>query len=731
MLVGIFVSKDKKKNENMIEILSNKFQGTEFIALQNLSDELSMASLAKGVFDRIIVYVAAFSGKSSKEISDELSSLRSYKEIRANNVRISVIDRPNPNTGEGILDLAYRKLFGSFVDCQYFIKTSLSTTDLVTLLRDVNFSSDRIESNKKSAKMNVGMVKALSQGEGRNPNYIDNSVELSEAERRKIQNDLRNGNNRGKTVKEETKQEVKETKQPVKETKVEAKPKAKRFSLFGRKKEIKEVQFQDEKVRETVKQEPIKEEVRREPVRKVREIEPELEPDASNEEFGYDEIDEHLGDNFEEDYREEYPKNDGIKSASVREAQRDIDFDDFEHRSVEGRINSKYKEVESAVSRNPEVVDNRNIEFQYRNVDEQRTHLNYGNSFGTEREMNINNRQFDNSYQTSGVVGTGSVELNGYDATNLFGNELGSADAIINKQLELKELELKARMLEAQARIKHTEYESNSRSALMRPARSDERVTGYVNSSQGRAKIILVTGLNNCGKTTLTKVVGEVLKNYGYVIDIDLDFDNRTLSDSFNRLDESDMTRLGVFRALRDLRNIQEYIVPIDGSLDIIGTLNMLTEEEENSLATRLDESLIQPMLRKLSNSGVYGYVVVDCPLELLNRNKGLLDIADDVLWCCRGSRHGISASVRELSKECYDENFFSRMTIILNGEKEQLKSWRKFFNTQSMWSDDICDKLGAIVPYIEDYEDYFYEDVTGLEFDEFKSNLLEILRLN
>ena len=644
MLIGLFISKDKKKSEDTVAMLKSKFQGIEFITLQDLNDDLTMASLAKGEFDKIIVYVSAFSGLRQEEILSELQSLKDYKDLRAHNVRIQVVDRPHPGTGVGMIDGAYRKMFGAFVDCQYFLKQSFTLPILVELIRDINIPNDKADNSNKSGNVNSSMVSALAKQSNEKPAYtVEEPEELPK--HREVQ------------------PEVKSEEKPKEVTSPQQKPakKKKGFSLFGRK--------------------------------KFNVVEPDLDSMESVEENG--EVEELKEE--ESGTVEEIRETDEIQTAEPREVEEEEDlseflYDELDSKEIDKRkvYQSKHINVDSAVSREPEVVEDKEVAIDFKKLD----------------------------------------SLNSTDLFNI-PTELSPEEDMLNKQLRLKELELKTRMLEAQAKIKETEFESIQRETLLSPTRvKEERVTGYINSNRGRAKVILVTGLQSSGKTTAVKLIGEMLREVGFVINVDLDFKGRTLSESFSRMDENDLVRLGAFRSLRDINDIQKYILPIDGNLDVLGTHTELQEAEENSLEKRLDYSLIQPMLRKLSNSGVYGNVVVDCPLEVFNSAKELLDIADYVIWVCRGSRHGIKSTVSELSNPNYDEFFFNKLTLVLNGEQNQNTVWKRFFNTSSMMNDDIADSLGAIIPYIEDYDEYFWNDITGLELSDFRANVLEVLDL-
>lgn len=672
MLIGLFISSDEKKSNDIVGMLKSKFQGIEFIVLKDLNDDLTMATLAKGSFDKVIVYVNAFSGLKKDAILSELEALKAYKELRAKNVNIQIVDRVNKSNNRGVLEGAYRKLFGSFVDCQYYLKESFNGPILVELIRDIDIGSDYIDPQGGPSKINSSMVSALANESKTEPKYTQTKApELSKTSNRPNQVADRNA-----PTKEQAPQVQKE--QAVKPQEPQKKKK-KGFSLFGRKK-FNVVEPDLDKL-DTVENKETDEKV----VEKTLEEQKVEEPKIDKQEVEAEPVKNKV----------EEPKSDftsAIRGVPDEEVS-DFLYGDLEEKEIESRkvYPSKFKSVDSAVSRQPEVVEEKRVNMEFKDLN------------------------------------------NPFESTNLFNipTELSSEEALLNKQMQLKELELKTRMLEAQAKIKETELETTQRETLLSPARvKEERVTGYINNNRGRAKIILVTGLQSSGKTTSVKLVGEILREVGYVIDLDLDFENRTLSETFERLDENELTRLGAFRSLRDTNDIQKYIVPIDGNLDVIGTYINLSEAEQNSLEKRLDLALIQPMLRKLSNSGVYGNVVVDCPLEVLNGARELLDISDYVIWTCRGSRHGIKSMVFELSKPIYDEFFFNKLTVVLNGEQNQNVVWKKFFNTSSMWNDDISDSLGAIIPYIEDYDGYFWNDITGLELSDFRTNILEILDL-
>lgn len=690
MLIGLFISPDDKKSEDAIGMLKAKFQGIEFISLKDLNDDLTMATLAKGSFDKVIVHVNAFTGLKGDAIISELNALKAYKELRANGVQIQIVDRLNKSTNRGILEGSYRKLFGSFVDCQYYIKKTFNGSTLVELIRDIDIGNDYFENFGKTNSVNKSMVSALASDVKETPKYTTKDVGP-------LPKSNANENGKKSTEVEETAKEPIKQSQSSEQSKVQSKPaqkpKKRGFSIFGRKKfnvvepdlekmpvaevePVEPTEQENEKVVENPKEEVkketevVKEPIVREPIVEEKEIEgrviKEKEVDPSK---------------FTSTIRD-------IPDEDIS----DFLYGDLEEKEIKGReLNSKFKTVDSAVSRQPEVVEEPKVEMNFKAINEQ------------------------------------------VEQTNMFSlpTELSSEESILKEQMKLKELELKTRMLEAQAKIKETELETSQRETLLSPTRiTEEKVTGYVNSNKGRAKIILVTGLKSSGKTTATKLIGEILKELGFVIDLDLDFEGRTLSESFSRLDENELTKLGAFRALRDAENLQRYIVPIDGNLDVLGTYIDLSEAEQNSLEKRLDPSLIQPMLRKLCNSGVYGNIVVDCPLELLKDLDELLDISDYVFWTCRGSRHGIRSMINELSKPCYDEFFFNKLTVVLNGEQNQSVVWKRFFNTSSMWSDDICDSLGAIIPYIEGYDDYLWHDITGLSLKDFRENILEILDL-
>lgn len=667
MLIGLFISPDEKKSNDIVGMLKSKFQGIEFIVLKDLNDDLTMATLAKGSFDKVIVYVNAFSGLKKDAILSELEALKAYKELRAKNVNIQIVDRVNKSSNRGVLEGAYRKLFGSFVDCQYYLKESFNGPILVELVRDIDIGSDYIDPQNGPSKVNSSMVSALANESKTEPKYTQSKApELPKTS----SNDM--------PTKEMAPQVQKE--QEVKQQ-TPQKKKKKGFSLFGRKK-FNVVEPDLDKLDTVENNEDTKEKVAtQKPLEKQRTEEPKIEKQEVKEKPIEQKVEEQKSD-FTSAIR-------GVPDEEVS----DFLYGDLEEKEIESRkvYPSKFKSVDSAVSRKPEVVEEKKVNMEFKDLN------------------------------------------SSFESTNLFNipTELSSEEAILNKQMQLKELELKTRMLEAQAKIKETELETTQRETLLSPARvKEERVTGYINNNRGRAKIILVTGLQSSGKTTSVKLIGEILREVGYVIDLDLDFENRTLSETFERLDENELTRLGAFRSLRDTNDIQKYIVPIDGNLDVIGTYINLSEAEQNSLEKRLDLALIQPMLRKLSNSGVYGNVVVDCPLEVLNGARELLDISDYVIWTCRGSRHGIKSMISELSKPIYDEFFFNKLTVVLNGEQNQNVVWKKFFNTSSMWNDDISDSLGAIIPYIEDYDGYFWNDITGLELSDFRTNILEILDL-
>lgn len=685
MLVGLYVSASEDVSKNLVAMLSEKFQGIKFVALKNLSQDLTMATLASGSFDKIIIYVNVFNGCRTDDIIRELQALKDYKELRAIDVNIQLVDRVNTKDNTGILDMAYRKFFGSFVDCQYYIKNEFSGATIIDLIRDANIQSDYMEKIDQPQTVNQQMVNALSSKESRE------SRDSRDVVPEKIQEPVRNVEIPKPSVSKT--EEV--TKKPVKTNKVDepviinnmGEPTGKRgFSFFGKNPfNIKKPVKQDDDLNQTTK-----EEIPQKVEPKSKQVENSILADANEYKDMCLDAENDSSDTIE---MREHNQEEIVQS---KEEYSEF-YGDIPSNTTSEQSFKKFKSVESAVSRKPEVIDkgsrDEDSSIKYRDVAQ-----NLDSPFGN---------------------------------TNLFNipTELSNDEILLRKQMELKELELKARMLEAQAQIKNTELETAQRNSLVSPVRmSEERVIGYVNNTRGRAKLILVTGLKSAGKTTLAKLMSEILQESGFTLSIDLDLDGRTLSNTFSNIGDEDLTRLGLLRSLRDLNRIEDFICPINQNLDVLGTLNDLSESEEISLEKRYDISLISPMLRKVVNSGIYEYIVVDCPLETLNQSNEIIDICDYVIWTGRGSKYGISSLVRELSKDDYDEFFFNKLTIVLNGETNQNSAWNKFFNTHSMWSDSIADSLGAIVPYIDNYDECFWRNNSGIVLNDLRTNLLDVL---
>ena len=646
--VGLFVTRSEQKSKDLEEMLQSKLQGTQVVSLRDLTEDLNLAVLAQGAFDQIIVHVNCFNNYREYEILEALDSLRSYKESNSRiNVKINILDIINPKTGEGLLERAYRSIFGGYVDCTYDIREYPSATDLIDLIRGNQIKNDEIKDPEK--KINSSILESLSNTRKVEANNTVISDEtMSKIDEYKVQVD---------NIKKEEERKLRE--QQAKET-----PKKSKFGILNKilnknkkKEEVQELETYsddyDEVQSEYVDYEEETESVRGESLKQSEYVD--YEDDYTSE--------------HEEEYEEEYEE--GYDEEPVKNAYQRV------------------KPVKSAVPKEPEVIDN----------------FEYSNHFGQQEEP------------VNGV----SVASVGYKELDEVKRE--------QKELELRELELKVRMMEAQANIKKSEVEQSYQSSLITPMRPsvDTNVTDYVSRNHGRSMIILVTGRGDGGKTTVTKLTGEVLSEEFPVLDVDLDIEGRTLSNTFSSIGESADVRTGLIRSLHAKKDLMEFIAPVNGQIDALGLCDNLELAEEKSVKSRFDTKLIVPMLKNIARSNVYGYIIVDCPLDLLNNCQELGEVADFIFWVARGSRQGIDRNLKELSSGRYEDWFLNKLSIILNAEDDAKNAWKKYINTYSM-EEDIADSLGAIVGTIYQYDDLFWQDKTTISSTNFKANIQQIL---
>lgn len=698
MNIGLYIFKDQSQANQLTEMMSRQFTGVQFVGLLNLKDDLQLASMARGAFDKIIICVNAFSKMTTTAIYEELKALCQYKQVVNPDVNIKIVDQYNKKTGEGFLDEIYRNLFGGFVDCQYLIKEKFSTPLLVDLIRDSDIKDDKAKQSNDNSTVNKSILSGLNNNSSSEPTYVGTTNYQSEP----IQNaepvvsEVPNGVKYEKDV--ENSVESRKTKKQ-----------GKLSSFLNRRKVSKAILHTN---------------------------------NVDNTEYGHENANVSENDNPAEETFD-------TRESSVQET----------YSNPPSEFMETEESIPSAISRTPEVLDDARteeeqlqdrideFELNYRNLDTQDISEISGvvNAMHRDAQLTLNNGQeFYGNGRVNEPLNVSTVNSpNGftglYNTTEVFkmqGNApnldiaLSREERIQDQKLKLRELEAHARIMEAQASIENSRLESINRTNLGSPMRpvNNERVNNYVNTNTGKSKLIIVTGLPAVGKTTVSKLLGEILSKFNIVLDVDLDFDNRTLSDSFNNLDDEELTRLGVFRGMRDLNNVQQYVCNVSGNLDVIGTSKVLSEDEQFSLEKNLNLNLIQSILRKVSNSGIYKYVIADVPLETIEQRPELLDIADNVIWVAKGDRYGITKMVEYLDKANYDDIFWNKLNLVLNAGSNQLNAWKRYFNTDSMYSDDIADSLSAIVPYIGEYDESFWKNRTQLELSDFEKNILEAL---
>lgn len=638
--VGLFATQSEQKSKDLEEMLQSKLQGTQVVSLRDLTEDLNLAVLAQGAFDQIIVHVNCFNNYREQEILEALDSLRSYKESNTRiSVKINILDIINPKTGEGLLERAYRSIFGGYVDCTYDIREYPSATDLIDLIRGNQIKNDEIKDPEK--KINSSVLESLSD-----------SSEI-ETDKEVISDETVAGIDRYKEQLENIK---KEEERKLREQQSKETPKKSKFGIFNKilKKKVNNYKIEEIDTNSYVTKE-----------------------------------DENNGNEEYKEVHDVYAEYESIKGSYSKQEDNKKYKEEYRKKSIKNAY-KRVKPVKSAVPKEPEVLDR----------------FEYSNHFG---------EQDGNSNLGFSVASVGYKELDEVKREQ--------------KELALKELELKVRMMEAQANIKKSEVEQGYQASLITPMRPsvDTNVTDYVNRNRGRSMIIVVTGRGDGGKTTVTKLTGEVLSEEFPVLDIDLDIEGRTLSNTFSSIGESADVRTGLIRSLYAKKDLMEFIAPVNGQIDALGLCDNLELAEEKSIKSRFDTKLIVPMLKNIARSNVYGYIIVDCPLNLLSECQELGEVADFIFWVARGSRQGIDRNLKELSSGKYEDWFLNKLSIILNAEDDAKNAWKKYINTYSM-EEDIADSLGAIVGTIYQYDDLFWQDKTTIRNTNFEANIKQIL---
>ena len=232
--------------------------------------------------------------------------------------------------------------------------------------------------------------------------------------------------------------------------------------------------------------------------------------------------------------------------------------------------------------------------------------------------------------------------------------------------------------------------------------------------------IVLVTGDRRSGKSTVSKLVAEEYAKRGLqTIIIDLNYENRMLSQCFGDFGYRAKCRNGLYFSTLNPNTIDENILPITESLYYLGTSETLDPAEERHLKSNLNENLFSSLIQVASK--LYDVVIVDCPFDVLKRNQALLNVCTTVLWTSDCNNSGIKMTLDLLLHQFYEDereyNFFlSKLVIVLNNdiETKAKSNWIRYYNQ----SDDsklemVCEKLVGIVPHIPNYDKKFWKSET------------------
>jgi len=228
---------------------------------------------------------------------------------------------------------------------------------------------------------------------------------------------------------------------------------------------------------------------------------------------------------------------------------------------------------------------------------------------------------------------------------------------------------------------------------------NDKRFKNTLDQVAKRGNLLVVSGLQGSGTSTLAANIASTLNRIGYkVIIIDLDTETKSQhymsKDSFNSLNmDSDNLKTAL---QQDLANIYSYITLIRRDFHLLGT-GIACEPYKIDDIANIDK--VVKMIELLKKE--YNFIICDIPLKVLITSLAdLITRANDVILNIDGGTYGILDTINILcnaDSELTLETIFSDKTnVVFNKCRGTKKVLDKVINVNSRKALEVIDKLVA-----------------------------------
>lgn len=193
----------------------------------------------------------------------------------------------------------------------------------------------------------------------------------------------------------------------------------------------------------------------------------------------------------------------------------------------------------------------------------------------------------------------------------------------------------------------------------------------YADFFRKRSKTILVTGDRRTGVSTVVSNLAEQASQDGLaVLIIDLDYERRGQSINFPiDCDPNDIrTTLSLYNAIKNASNIQEYALPLNVNLSMLGT--SLVAEDSTIMYKHVNDDALRPLLSMAI--GYYDIVLIDCPFSMLKEYSCLVTMSNIIMHCLQTDLRSIFNTVNILAPDSFSSDteysvYMSKTLLLLN----------------------------------------------------------------